>query len=515
MGKWSNEAGDFFMYMEDFLDKQERISNQILELLQTHGGYLSKKKLTELLEISGNSLRIYLKNIEVRLEKFVESGHVFFEVEANNVKFSVDGTTNLSNISNDFFRDSYKYKIIMYLYMNETLNLIDLENELHISGSSITRRIKELNEILAEFDLKIKNRRLVGTKIQLNYFYYLFFIRVMPFTDRAELLSRSKTINAYTEVLNKQYDLGWGDDEKLSVFLWLKILIRLNSYKEQREEALTPVSRELIKNNPAYSKVKISFFRFLKKYALSFVEEDAIGLYYFLIGFDLIKNDSELYEEIRDVDIDKETPINVAINFFWRDIEKYTYFKNDTKINYTLFNLYSKLAIFKGESFIYNRTITEFNRKSLEREDFGLIIQKLLAAYQSVAQFNGLNAPESLYYLQIQYLYILNFEFDDVLKIGLFINRDPIMEKLTMIIMERLLHGILNVQVEACQEGKDYDLIVTNRMGVSQQQFESPLYIMSEIGVSSDEAIADVINEVLEIDKVKKINMQSLERDSR
>ncbi|MCZ2492901.1 helix-turn-helix domain-containing protein, partial [Dellaglioa carnosa] len=159
------------MYMEDFLDKQERISNQILELLQTHGGYLSKKKLTELLEISGNSLRIYLKNIEVRLEKFVESGHVFFEVEANNVKFSVDGTTNLSNISNDFFRDSYKYKIIMYLYMNETLNLIDLENELHISGSSITRRIKELNEILAEFDLKIKNRRLVGTKIQLNYFY--------------------------------------------------------------------------------------------------------------------------------------------------------------------------------------------------------------------------------------------------------------------------------------------------------------------------------------------------------
>ena len=506
------------MYMEDFLDKQERISNQILELLQTHGGYLSKKKLTELLEISGNSLRIYLKNIEVRLEKFVESGHVFFEVEANNVKFSVDGTTNLSNISNDFFRDSYKYKIIMYLYMNETLNLIDLENELHISGSSITRRIKELNEILAEFDLKIKNRRLVGTKIQLNYFYYLFFIRVMPFTDRAELLSRSKTINAYTEVLNKQYDLGWGDDEKLSVFLWLKILIRLNSYKEQREEALTPVSRELIKNNPAYSKVKISFFRFLKKYALSFVEEDAIGLYYFLIGFDLIKNDSELYEEIRDVDIDKETPINVAINFFWRDIEKYTYFKNDTKINYTLFNLYSKLAIFKGESFIYNRTITEFNRKSLEREDFGLIIQKLLAAYQSVAQFNGLNAPESLYYLQIQYLYILNilnFEFDDVLKIGLFINRDPIMEKLTMIIMERLLHGILNVQVEACQEGKDYDLIVTNRMGVSQQQFESPLYIMSEIGVSSDEAVADVINEVLEIDKVKKINMQSLERDSR
>lgn len=135
-----------------------------------------------------------------------------------------------------------------------------------------------------------------------------------------------------------------------------------------------------------------------------------------------------------------------------------------------------------------------------------------------MAQFNGLTAPESLYYLQIQYLYILNilnFEFDDVLKIGLFINRDPIMEKLTMIIMERLLHGILNVQVEACQEGKDYDLIVTNRMGVSQQQFESPLYIMSEIGVSSDEAVADVINEVLEIDKVKKINMQSLERDSR
>ncbi|MDK1717740.1 hypothetical protein N0K73_00475 [Dellaglioa algida] len=176
------------------------------------------------------------------------------------------------------------------------------------------------------------------------------------------------------------------------------------------------------------------------------------------------------------------------------------------------------MAIFKGESFIYNRTITEFNRKSLEREDFAQIIQKLLTAYQSVAQFNGLNSPDNLYYLQNQYLYILNilnFEFDDVLKIGLLINRDPIMEKLTKIIMERLLHGILNVQVESYQKDETYDLIVTNRMGVSQGQFESPLYVMSEIGVSSDEAIADVINEILEIDKDKKINTQSLERESR
>ncbi|MDK1727965.1 hypothetical protein [Dellaglioa algida] len=110
---------------------------------------------------------------------------------------------------------------------------------------------------------------------------------------------------------------------------------------------------------------------------------------------------------------------------------------------------------------------------------------------------------------------ILNFEFDDVLKIGLLINRDPIMEKLTKIIMERLLHGILNVQVESYQKDETYDLIVTNRMGVSQGQFESPLYVMSEIGVSSDEAIADVINEILEIDKDKKINTQSLERESR
>lgn len=502
------------MYMEDSLDGQERTFNQILELLQTHGGYLSKKKLMELLQISGNSLRMYLKNIEVTLEKAIASGHVHFEVNANNVEFEVDGTTNLSNISTDFLRESYKYKIIMYLYANETLNLIELENELHISGSSITRRIKELNETLAGFDLKIKNRRLVGTKIQLNYFYYLFFIRVVPFTDREELLSRNETINDYVNVLDEQYDLGWKDDEKLRVFLWLKIYIRINSYKEQHVQTLTPISRELIKNNPAYSKVKISLFRFLKKYSLSFSEEDAVGFYYFLIGFDLIKNDSELYVQMKDGDIDKKTPINVAISLFWSDIEKYTYFKQDSKISYNLFNSYSKLAIFKGESFIYNRTIMEFNRKSLEREDFSQIIQKLLTAYQSVTQFDGLNSPDDLYYLQNQYLYILNilnFEFDDVLKIGLLINRDPIMEKLTVIIMERVLSSVLNAQVEIYQEGKEYDLIVTNRMGVSQDQFSSPLYVMSEIGVSSDQVITDVVNEILEIDKVRKINTQSLE----
>lgn len=34
---------------------------------------------------------------------------------------------------------------------------------------------------------------------------------------------------------------------------------------------------------------------------------------------------------------------------------------------------------------------------------------------------------------------------------------------------------------------------------------------MSEIGVSSDQVITDVVNEILEIDKVRKINTQSLE----
>ena len=50
-----------------------------------------------------------------------------------------------------------------------------LSNELLISESTLFRKIKELNQVLKEFEISIWQGKLVGEESQIRYFYFQFY----------------------------------------------------------------------------------------------------------------------------------------------------------------------------------------------------------------------------------------------------------------------------------------------------------------------------------------------------
>lgn len=65
--------------------------------------------------------------------------------------------------------------MLVYLLEHQQVSIVRLATAFNISESSVFRKIKELNQLLEEFGLQIKNGQLYGEELQIRYFYYELF----------------------------------------------------------------------------------------------------------------------------------------------------------------------------------------------------------------------------------------------------------------------------------------------------------------------------------------------------
>lgn len=69
------------------------------------------------------------------------------------------------------------YKLLRLLFLQGRLDATQVMLKFYISESSYYRRVRELNKVLAEFDLKIKNGLLIGKESQIRFFYFELFMK--------------------------------------------------------------------------------------------------------------------------------------------------------------------------------------------------------------------------------------------------------------------------------------------------------------------------------------------------
>ena len=69
--------------------------------------------------------------------------------------------------------------------------IFELAEALLVSESTLFRKIKELNKLLAEFELQIKNNKLVGEESQIRYFTTCCLIRFILHFAQTCFKSRS------------------------------------------------------------------------------------------------------------------------------------------------------------------------------------------------------------------------------------------------------------------------------------------------------------------------------------
>lgn len=161
------------MKIEHFLEKNEIREVTIFKQLILNGGSLSYVEMLDYLKVAKASLDNDLDSISSRIGFL--SDQVNIKYDGQGISLEMSNEYSLQQIYYLYLNQSVKVKLINFLFKYQEFSIMQLTEELAISDSSLFRKIKELNNYLKEFGIKIRNGQLHGEELQIRYFYFQFY----------------------------------------------------------------------------------------------------------------------------------------------------------------------------------------------------------------------------------------------------------------------------------------------------------------------------------------------------
>lgn len=107
-------------------------------------------EVLDYLDVTRNTLISLIDN----LNSIIDPATI--EINQNTLCLSFDHSTTYDEIISNILKETLEYNILLTIFFKETHSYLSLSEELFISESTIRRNIKELNETLANLDIRIK-----------------------------------------------------------------------------------------------------------------------------------------------------------------------------------------------------------------------------------------------------------------------------------------------------------------------------------------------------------------------
>ncbi|CEK37699.1 BglG family transcription antiterminator [Paraclostridium sordellii] len=265
--------------MEYILNKRQL---KIIEILKNSTQPINSKALATDIGCSTKTIQVEVKNINSTLEKVkIDSIRGMGYKLVGDIK-SVDKLENNTNY-NDMDRVSYILKQILTLYKNKTLKLENLADDMYVSLSTIKNDLKEVKDILKDYNLKIISKHKLGISLdgdiedlkrcilESNIKYKDLSLEGF-FTDYVKL----NIGNIRLEILNnlQKENIILTDYEFNNIFNYILISLSIEEnkdYKSYTKDYITNYQNKFIKENNKENKEKIlnSIEKFTKNLKLA------------------------------------------------------------------------------------------------------------------------------------------------------------------------------------------------------------------------------------------------------
>jgi hypothetical protein len=476
------------MKFEQLLEKKEAKQLQLLKKLLLVGGTADIHEMAVYLAISKPSLEKYIDELFIYLEPYSTQCRLLYRESAIVLETSND--FSLNQIEYEFYHSSIKFQILDYLLIHQEFATISLAQKLTISDSSLFRKIKELNQVLAEFDLEIWQGKLIGEEAQIRYLYFQLLWYLNSFKSQTMPIDRK-----FVGLISRGLNLTFTEEAEQRISLWLKIMkyrlkVSNQSYHQLREKM------KAYERDPLYQQLKELVFRSFGHYALEVREEEAMLHFVFLLSFSVFSEaDFRQYMLQRS----RFTPTALTdtlilehILHLYRptvpqEIEANCYFH--------LSQIHSRLFFFKGDIEIFDReNIWQLEAKLSSRNIRHISEQLLAAAVREMAleesEDNSLFMMTMVKYLSV--LTIIDYQINREFRVGIALKMDALFKEAVYYMWLLYLKNLNGVVVERYSKDQEYDLILTNY----PLETKVPTYRISELGTTYDrEKIKKMIRE--------------------
>lgn len=478
------------MLKEQLLDEYEKNELLLLDKLYINDGHIEKKELLDLLNISEKKLKKTVESVNERLERYVSAPMIEYIKTNRTYLLTKEGCMNISRLGSQYAATSINFLILRAYLEKESVQAELLMDSLMLSRSDLYRRVKKINTVIQEFNLKIKNNKINGTELQIRYFEQLFYQNVFPEKYLDEKSMTTYRFEPLFNELNRYFVVDLNTVQKDKFTLWLKNMFK--NMKITRGTLDIPILvQQYLKDNPHFDDFSEILVKFFLCFSIKLREIDLISTYLFVVSFFIIPFDSKKSLEIINFSLQKKDIIGKTISWMEKKFEQFvgTAVANDVYSSfylYYMFNCHCQAVFFSGYLFYIDTPLISFYESYNYNEK---IIRKWVDELCEVSIFKQTFLSRNKKFMIYKYLMYIYREKSIVyspVQVGVSLFTDPLMETIFIERLQKELSKNHRANVERYQEKSIYDLVVVNIPNrLKKSNFKSE-FVISGIGTAKD-----------------------------
>ncbi|EOH95623.1 hypothetical protein UAW_01972 [Enterococcus haemoperoxidus ATCC BAA-382] len=459
----------------DLLEKVEVYQLDLLIYLSNVGGSATKKELMQHLNIGDYFLSKLIEGLMVSEKK--ANSRFSIEVTKQTITFKTKPDYSLHTLYNEMIVYAPKYKILEELLLHGSIDSSRLCEKIGLSYSTYFRKINELNSLLSEFDLTIQNGVLLGSELQIRFFYVSLYMVTDP---KQQLKVPNIDPRIYETVNNIQQiiDCKMPFFARKKLIIYFSLLKRRNAQKcvqnDYDQETFFSNKTDIdsqklfisaLKRSHLFKKVNKILGSFLVYYSFKLLPNETILLLLFMFGEEIISVNSPCLKELDLIERYSNFFIRTLNKEFLNLMEKCfpNTFLKDTQssiLYYYLNSIGYRHLIFKGHiDYYWERNYIE-SVDTIHSETIHYFIDYLKERYPVLFMDDTHDTI-----LISKYAHAINF-YEECIKtkisVGVFIEGDLLRKQKSMDWWIKYIELTTFAQATPLTSNQLYDLVISN-----------------------------------------------------
>ncbi|WP_142427565.1 helix-turn-helix domain-containing protein [Enterococcus durans] len=279
----------------DFLENNEKKQIQLIKLLLEKGKLgCSMNQLRSSLNMSPKSLNTLCEKTEKLLQEYDANAKIVVKEFYSNKRIILLPSISLdfSKIYRRYLKESKYFQILILLLEHGKCKIGELTEELYMSEASLFRHLKNLNLLLKEFSVQIKNGTIVGSETQIRYLHYNLIINAYSY-DELQSYANLYPIKTFMALFDGKQNLRISAIGKIRLSIWLEISLNRFLFGERSEILFDRSEIKRLKDNLLYHELKNWIFGVLSQYAVQFDEFEVYNIYIFMCSMEIVDLENE------------------------------------------------------------------------------------------------------------------------------------------------------------------------------------------------------------------------------
>lgn len=429
------------------LTKNQQVQFTIFEYFLHHRTKIALKELGNEIHVSLPTLQKELSALQLELQAYEPEA----SLEKNNkddYHLSLPSDFSVKGFLNHYLQQGVDYQLLHSIFHQKNISITKMMLELQISEASIFRRFKAINQLLAEFNIQIKNKKIVGDENQIRFFFFHFFWHSESLESIQKKMKPSISQHLIP-ILETHLQRSFTREEYWKLVLWFEIMSRRFDYREEQAKAFSCHFLEQFDEDEMFHQLKNILARYLSRFAYQSFDNETVYLYLFLLteGFYMPPQQGSLTSLLSNIYTTNQKICAVILGNH----------ESTTQTESFLYALHSRVVFYQGgfhEDFpTYSRLLSDGEAEKLSQ--CMTIVENQLARHLTNVQWHNLDRSYG-------FLFELYQKEEEVKhRIGLAL--DVSLETQGYLdFLEKEIGTLPNIEVEWASKESHYQLLIIN-----------------------------------------------------